>query len=275
MEEFIAVIVLYNCELTRSETYQTLLASAINSGQSIDVIIYDNSPAPVTFIDPAQAALKLTYISDPDNGGVSAAYNAAAKIASERSKAWMLILDQDTTLPAPILQQYFDAITANPAYRLFAPIIISTRDTIISPCRFLYNKGYSSKDRSVGVRSLKNQSLINCGICISLSAFNKLNGFDLGFKLDYSDHDFISRFKKYISSEVYIIDAEVKHSLSVFEHNSLDTDMRRFAYFNNALLRYGSIHGGKLFSIFIVILRCAKLSRAHKSFDFIKALKVY
>jgi rhamnosyltransferase len=273
MEEYITVIVLYKCLLKESETFRSLLASAINHRQLLDVIIYDNSPLPMPMEVYDFAYLNITYISDPDNGGVSAAYNAAARIGGDRSKKWLILFDQDTALPVDILKQYCSSVSSNSYYQLFAPIMVSSHDRVISPCRFILNKGFSTNNRTVGVRSLAMHSLINCGLCISLEAFNNLKGFDEEFKLDYSDHDFINRFKIFVDTNVFLINAVVKHNLSVFEKNSLLSDKARFIYYNHAVLRYSQLYGGKLFSAINLILRCMKLSLSHRSLQFVRILK--
>ena len=58
--------------------------------------------------------LIINYLHDPENSGVSRAYNVGALHAKKNQRQWILLLDQDTTLPDTFLERYGDAIEKNP-----------------------------------------------------------------------------------------------------------------------------------------------------------------
>jgi rhamnosyltransferase len=270
MKKFIAVIVLYNQSLEMSETFISLSKAMARIEDVLELVVYDNSRQPCNIEKLSGNKFVINYIHDPNNPGVSSAYNCAANIGRTSGKDWLLMFDQDTILPDDILLKYLDAIIAYPDEKLFSPLMITTDNKVVSPCKFRFNKGFSTTDTTFGRRSLNGYSLINCGLCIRIETFYEINGYDPQFKLDYSDHDFITRYKKGISNFVVVINSKVSHMLSAKQHNSLESDKQRFFYFRDALIRYSMIHGGKLFSMTNIYLRIFKLSLIHRSGIFLK-----
>ena len=270
MKNFIAVLVLYNIDLSKSETFMSLNDAMQHVDGTLDLVIYDNSPVSIEPDPLTSERFNITYIHDPANPGVSTAYNVAAEIGRKLGKEWLILFDQDTTFPDDILKTYVNTISIHPGEKLFAPLMITGDNKAVSPCRFSINKGFSTTNFSTGKRSLDGHSLINCGLCIKLEAFYKINGYDPEFKLDYSDHDFVSRYKKNINSEVVVLNTRVKHMLSAKQLNSLESDQSRFIYFRDALRRYSMIHGGRLYSNFNILLRGLKLSMMHRTANFLK-----
>ncbi|MDP9076357.1 MAG: glycosyltransferase [Bacteroidota bacterium] len=246
-----------------------MLNSLTNLGFNPDILIYDNSPdiqdAPLN----NQEKLNIIYVADKLNGGVSKAYNYAATIAG-RKKKWLLLFDQDTFFPTDFIQVYIKAIQKNPTEKLFAPVMLTDNDKIISPCVFKLKRGFYGKDKEPGIYSLKNRSLINCGLCINLLSFRNIGGYNEKIKLDFSDHDFVSRFNTQISDRFVLIDLKVKHQLSTALKNTLTADIVRFDYYLEGASQFSSSFGEATILNINALLRALKLGVVHKRFIFIK-----
>ncbi len=187
------IIVIYNTALDDSESFQSVGAMAVN-GAPLDILVYDNSPSSQHIAE--YPGLRITYYHDPENSGVSKAYNVGADHARKAQKEWVLLLDQDTTLPPEILGQYEMTVLQNPEKKLVVPILQLQNGKIFSPCRYKFKRGFYLDKISPGVHSLYQFSPVNSGILVSLSAFFEVGGYNEKVKLDFSDFQFIERFRK-------------------------------------------------------------------------------
>jgi hypothetical protein len=83
MKDFIAVLVLYQTSLQQSATFISITKGLKNSGQHLNLVVYDNTPgynAGLTNGDllMEEIGVTITYKADAANGGVSKAYNFGA-----------------------------------------------------------------------------------------------------------------------------------------------------------------------------------------------------
>lgn len=187
------IIVVYKTELDDSESFQSVRQMTVENGP-LSVFVYDNSPTAQQLKEYPN--LNLTYVHDPKNSGVSKAYNAGAENAKKTKKKWLLLLDQDTTLPANILSHYNEAVTNHPEIHLIVPILKLTDGKIFSPCSYKYKRGFYLNEIQPGIRSLKSLAPVNSGICVRLDTFFVVGGYNENVKLDFSDFQFIERFRK-------------------------------------------------------------------------------
>jgi rhamnosyltransferase len=267
----LAVIVLYKIKLEESPTFNTLTESLIKNGVYLDLLVYDNSPVNGYNVNEIQYHnWNLIYYGDTENSGVSKAYNAAAKQALKTNKKWLLLLDQDTIFPIQTISQYLLALSNYPNQKLFAPIMKVNDNNIISPCKFKYMRGFYIRNIKNGINSLRQYSIINSGLFISVDLFMANNGYNENIKLDFSDHDFMHRLKKNGVDDFVVIDLVVTHELSSAIKNSLLSDQKRFDYY----LIGGSMMASGLREIFFLtlnsFLRASKLSVQHKNASFVK-----
>ncbi len=238
VEEFLdntlIVIVLYNLSLHDTITYQALdkILQEYKSERSVDLFIYDNSPIAYTSVDAVNGNSKFNvdYLHDPTNPGVSKAYNRAADWASDKEKKWLLVLDQDTDLPADGLLRYAQAVESFPDFPLYAPQVYSG-GLLYSPCRYVFHKGSNLRSIDPGVHKTRYRSVINSGLLLYLSAFHEVGGYDEEVQLYFSDHVFFDRIKKYFPNFV-VINCRLEHQLSSVDYNDLSTALTRFAYYS-------------------------------------------
>jgi len=210
LNDILAVMVAYNADLSESETFTSLTDCLITYNLSMDIVVYDNSLKPVSLGDFATCENWLiTYVHDKSNSGVSKAYNTAFSFAQKNNKKWILLLDQDTIFPVKAIPAYIEALTAHPSEHLFVPALV-VGQKLISPCRYYFKRGFRLKDISPGIHSIQHKTILNSGICISASAFQKLNGYNDKIRLYFSDLDFIERYSRLFGS-FCLIDLQCSH----------------------------------------------------------------
>ena len=172
--------------------------------QDLYYYVYDNSLA-----EDVEAKNMISsnffYFHDVTNPGVSYAYNSAVEYAASHNIDWVLLLDQDTFLPCCLLSEYFNAIQINGAISMFVPKIFVEGRGYMSPCLFKHKRGRFMFTVPTGIVQSKQYTVINSGIMLSASSFIECGGYNNSVYLDYSDHDFFSRFKLY-NPFFYVID---------------------------------------------------------------------
>ncbi len=220
------VIVVYNTKLETSESFQSVEGMR-RRGNTLDLIVYDNSPTPQQPIETP--GLRITYFHDPENSGVSKAYNVAAAHATALRKEWILLLDQDTTLPADILEAYQNEIDRHPEISLFVPVLKLQNGKIFSPCSYRFKRGFYLKTIAAGIHSLNKLAPVNSGMLVNLKAFHEVGGYNEKVKLDFSDFQFIERFRK-VYKTFYVVDIICEQDFSD-EEISLPTQAKRFRYY--------------------------------------------
>lgn len=273
MKDFIAVLVLYKLSLQKSATYLSINRSLKVHRQILDLIVYDNTPEYNTNLSSSNTPINIdnvsiTYIPDYENSGVSKAYNRAQSIGKSKGKKWLLLLDQDTNFPENTISKYISAVLAYPSDLLFAPIMIVDQEKIVSPCHFKFMRGFSLRSINTGVNSLKKYSIINSGMCIDNKSFKINDGYNEKIKLDFSDHDFIKRFKTLVGDRFIVIDLKVCHQLSSTITNSTDSDFARFDYYLQGAKHISVSLKEKLFLQINAFIRACKLSFNHRNFCF-------
>jgi len=182
-----------------------------------------------------------------------------------------LLLDQDTNFPADTFPAYEAAINNFPGEKLFVPVMLTSLNEIISPGKFKWMRGFYAKAMKPGINNLHGYSTINCGMCIALGAFNENNGYNELIKLDFSDHDFIRRFKKNITTSFVVIELKVRHNLSTSEKVTFNQDRVRFKYYLDGSGHFSQSPGDSVLLNMHAFLRALKLTVAHKNLFFLKS----
>lgn len=225
IETILFVIVLYNSDYYKCNTYKTL----ISSQQNPNVFICDNSRNAQLIQEP-----NIKYSHHPENPGLSFAYNEAAKYAQEKGYQWMLLLDQDTCFPDRILESYIHGIKSNQDIKLLAPPVCVGSGRYMSPIKLCWKFGSLSKNAPRNqIVSLHDYSPINSGICVSVDYFFKAGGYKNEVFLDYSDFQFIERLRK-VSDKCFILDTEIHQEFSALVDDK-DKALGRYALFCKSL----------------------------------------
>lgn len=222
-KKILIVIVLYNCKLNESKSFLSLAPPLEN------LIVFDNSESPQ---DISVYAGKAVYIHNGTNIGLSACYNKAAKYAKDNGYQWLLLLDQDTDFSGVSLADYLNAIKNYKDCNIIAPLVKCGKYTM-SPAVLKLKIPHVSLTEFRGVVSLEKISLINSGMCVSIRSFWNCGGYNEKVFLDFSDHEFLRRYKKY-NSVAYILPQLIKQDFSVVTDDKMKS-LARFKMFCRSL----------------------------------------
>ncbi|PTB96812.1 hypothetical protein C9994_05720 [Marivirga lumbricoides] len=274
ISDIFAVVVTYNSLFHASDTMRSLDLSLQKINKNLDILIYDNSPInQKEYYDKLTLdRFNITYFSDLSNSGVSTAYNEAAKIAKERDKKWVLLLDQDTNFSTNIFEAYFDAIFKNShEIKLFVPILKLEDGRIFSPSRYKLKRGFMIKNISPGIHSLKSLSPVNSGMLIDIEAFFEVGGYNEKVWLDFSDFQFIERFRKKFKS-FCVLDSIGYQDFSNENINFTDA-LTRFRIYCDCVIhceKKGLLD--RMIYFALTFSRAVSLSLKYKKIDFILLL---
>lgn len=219
--KILVVLVIYKVRVQDSPTYQSLLDAGL-LGVSVShfaVLVYDNSPQMQVSI--TLDAPRLQYIHDPANGGLAAAYNQALKVAITGGFEWLLLLDQDTTLPAKYFSAVCDAAAELAGDHTVSAIVpkVKSGEKLVSPSEVL--PGWRLRPIPSGHGGLCDLKLtaINSGTVIRTSFVCQLGGFNSDFWLDCLDHWLFTALHA-AKKRLYVLDAVITHDLSVLDYNN-------------------------------------------------------
>lgn len=264
--KILPVIVLYCRNINNCDSIASLSKSPDLYDYIDTLFVHDNTPEPCDY--PVQfEQLKVHYVHDMNNSGVSKAYNQAAKYAQENGYEWLLLLDQDTVLPDDALTKYQNAINEHPDLPIYAPILRTKEGAICSPCTFKWHRGFTPKSINLGKNSLKELSPINSCMLVNVEKLIQVGGYNENAFLDFSDFQFIERVsKKYTHFSVVNFTAEQDFSNDTKNEISL---IRRFKIYCKCALgceKNSLIDRVQYFTI--VMMRATKLFLRTKNVQF-------
>jgi len=237
--ELMVVLVLYEMEIHDSSAVISLTTALQSIQQTTSIFIYDNSQNAHTHT--LGENWQITYRHDPNNPGVSKAYNEGFKCAKAQNKSWMLLVDQDTEFEKNFFFKIEGAIKTNPDQKLIVPIMIDKKG-IVSPFHFHFGRGIRLKNIGPGNYQLSYKKFINSGMLISRDLFELAGGFDERYKLDFSDISFIERLKLFWKTFL-VIDSKCTHSLFATQGNSLEKTLERFKIYSQSANLLGNQTG--------------------------------
>ncbi|MDB5121050.1 MAG: rhamnosyltransferase [Sphingobacteriales bacterium] len=214
IDRVIAVIVLYNTVGNDSIALKSLARSLASKNFTLDTVVYDNRASPQEengIFDASE--LNIHYYQDYSNSGLSKAYNLASRIGIKLKKEWILLLDEDTDLPVDSVDKYLEALNHNCQVKLFAPILKQSDNLILSPCKYFFKRGFPLSDITLGENRFKDRAVLNSGLLINLTAYSDCGGHNELINLDFSDFNFIERFKKSCST-FFVVDLICTHNFS-------------------------------------------------------------
>jgi GT2 family glycosyltransferase len=215
-KQIVAVVVLYKRQPKASQTLMSLasvFAQAPALLQSIEVLIWDNSPAALEHVD---LPFPFDYQHAGRNVGTSGAYNKAMELAEAQGSPWLLLLDQDTTVSAeflPRMLEYSHTLQDSPEVGSVVPFVYS-HGHLVSP-RLLkrFNRNLQIPLTFHGV-CRKRGYAINSSALLRVAALRDIGGYSEEFWLDLSDvYTFQAMYWKgrfmYVASDLVL-----QHSLS-------------------------------------------------------------
>ncbi len=225
----LAVVVLYNCELSQSQSVSSLLRILNENpalAQHFSLVLYDNSPQPQSLA--IQAGFPISYAHDPDNGGLAPAYNFALQRAEADGYKWLLLLDQDTSLTREFLLELLETAGSLDTRSEVAAIVpkLLVNGEVHSPApsfidqlrRQFLRPPQAMKQDVVGVQQ-QHLCAYNSGSTLRVSALRSIGGFPAEFWLDFLDHAvfhalFVSGYR------MYVMQTALAHD---FSHTEMET----------------------------------------------------
>lgn len=220
------LIVLYRCRPQDSATIRTLLAQDRADGR-VTVTLWDNSPEgheDCPAIKRLRAAFgTVDYVHCPDNLPLSQVYNRFVQSSGGRV---VLILDQDSTLPATHLAVLQRDLARFPDVMLFVPRILSG-GSLISPGRFGRIKGGRIGTIAAGLHRAAGHTAIASGMAIRTEVFDRGLTFNEDLWLYAIDTDFFLRFRDRFDS-FCVMDVDVIHGSALRSALTLEQRLFRF-----------------------------------------------
>ena len=257
-----AVIVLYNESLQDSVTYQSLLALA-----NIPFLVYDNSQNP----ENHQADSTFQIFLNPDNPGVSAAYNYAWSWAVKNDFTHLLLLDSDSNFPQNAIEVYRKFVEKNQE-QVIVPTMNSAK-RVISPFYFKFGKTQYGEGISYGEISSRSILSINSGMLVPISVFELTKGYNENLPLDWSDIAFVRKLRKHGVNSVHI-PLIVEHGLSEHHKANVESVKFRFEKQVEGLHHVAENRIEKCMMYFWLVLKSVKLTVKYKSIWFFKRVLV-
>jgi GT2 family glycosyltransferase len=204
-------------------SYFAILRDNPAMASHFSLVIYDNSPerhqVPQDF--------PVHYVHDPANPGLAAAYNYALAQAEETGHAWLLLLDQDTTLSGEFLAELIECANAFRTEDNVAAIVpkLMVRGTILSPAehfldflRHQFRNYVQTLGQAAGIQQGR-VSAYNSGSTLSVPVLRSIGGFPKEFWLDYLDHA-VFHALCISGRRVYVLHAVLQHDLAESDLNA-------------------------------------------------------
>ncbi len=222
MEKILICCVVYNQDLFKTNTYQSLLKN------EDDVFIYDNSEKSLT--SKSQLPQNWIYKTTGKNEGLSKAYNIAVEYANKNKYKWILFTDQDTLFSKNAFKIYEKSIKQYPKDNLFCPIVFMNKRKVMSPLKNIKYLWYKDGHIKPGdLIDLSNFSVINSGMMVNVNTFIAAGGYNESVFLDFSDFQFLEKLSE-ICQNGRVIDVECSQSFSNQEQSKVQK-INRFRLF--------------------------------------------
>lgn len=267
-------IVTYKEHFDKSVTYNKLIESFFvsNLSNQISIFIFDNTPQDDvhhyntinTSVDDKRINLK--YFTKRNNIGLAKAYNFLADKATQESYQWIVLLDQDTSLPLNFFEMYY---SASADFAVQAPIIFSN-DTMISPAKYInYRTSELNNNNLTSALLINNITCINSGLLLNLNYFRSIGGYNENLFLDFCDHDFFDKIRLSDEKELGIIECKLQQDFSSNNHTKEQAKLR-YKLFLKDLNTYSKDKNAINLFMRIDLPRLLKLTYQYKSLSFIK-----
>ncbi|RYD26126.1 MAG: glycosyltransferase [Lysobacteraceae bacterium] len=215
----LAVLVLYGRKPDEAASWSTLLALLGQDGPlRLDhCVVHDNSPERhVPTIAPAS---NISVRWTPDNSGTAGAYIEAAHVARAHGCEWLLLLDQDTDLPADYLNRAAHALDDQPDASVLVPKVRHGGE-LVSPATI--GRTGSVQPTACPTAHAGIPTAISSGIIMHHTAFAAVLPFPRAIWLDYVDHWMFLSFARR-GLRMGFIDADLSHDLSIRTPHTLST----------------------------------------------------
>ena len=222
--KLIAVVVLYDCDLEKSNTLNTLNLNFLNNKiffKSFKLVIYDNGL--LNQENKLSIPFNHVYYHDSRNIGLISAYNFALNEGVKNQYDWLLLLDQDSSLPKYFISSVFSNIAKVSEKQNIQAVVPKMRGNgkVFSPSKVIYGGIHRPvEDSFTGVYNSGDLCPIGSASALRISFIKEKNILECLFKTDCLDRWIFYSIHKN-NGKVYIFDLIVDHELSVMDYSKL------------------------------------------------------
>lgn len=267
--EILALIIVYGQIPVETTSYKTLAATRKTSAK-VRLLIWDNSPEPHhTDESFALNFEQATYISTPENVGLSTIYNKVIKKHLHHTE-FLLLLDQDSAIPSDFFEHFSRHSSQHPEIDLFLPTI-RANGRFVSPLPYFYGWGRYWKTPRKGIQSSKFRCAINSGMMISGKYLKgDFSGYDERLRFYGTDTQFMVTYAR-SRNEFFIMDTTIDHDLSFFGATSKNK-ASKFLEMKSAYTWIYEKHPYYQRTLNIIVMSIVSIVYAfkHKSLSFLK-----
>jgi glycosyltransferase involved in cell wall biosynthesis len=225
-----------------SSAFKTLLVAKASMGfeqADVQVLLYDNT---LGGCDPGPLPDGVRYEAAGQNAGLVPAYNLALSIAQQEQSAWLLILDQDTTLLPDFLSRICRVASEVETDTKIAAIVPKMLDHG-RPVAPVFMRFWGASYAAAGCLGTSQREVhaTNSATLFRVASLKEIGGFSPYFWLDYLDGYVFHQL--YVHGlQVYIArDIEVAHALSLLHGGDLTPE--RFQNILRAESAYWDLYG--------------------------------
>tara|TARA_B100001057_G_C22826786_1_gene941761 strand:- start:1353 stop:2198 length:846 start_codon:yes stop_codon:yes gene_type:complete len=211
--KILIVVVLYEKSIYNCDTIKSLKTNNLAKKKNYSLLVFDNSLK--SNIEDSKS-LDCEYYHSNLNKGVLGAYKYALKKANEKYFDWILMLDDDTTLPNDFLSKSLlnlNKVSNNDIISAVVPKIFDG-NKLISPSRVYRGGIHLSFNKSFEGTSDKYLCAIGSCSIIRTSFINQIGGFKTNFILDCFDRWMFQQIHIY-KKKVFVSNISVRHKLSI------------------------------------------------------------
>ncbi len=183
------------------------------------MLLWDNSPSPLKI---PELPFLFCYVHSERNRGVSGAYNGALEQAEASGCPWLLLLDQDTSLPKGFLERMLGYSRELETDKRIATVVpfVKSNGMLVSPRRFGRWVRNHQIERSVSGYFREDAYAVNSGTLMRAESLREVGGYSELFWLDLSDA-YIFHVLHLRGKWMYIAgDLEVPHSIATLDFNA-------------------------------------------------------
>jgi GT2 family glycosyltransferase len=221
--EIVAIVVLYNCNIEKSQTIISLLNNYKNNKNyfnNFSLIIYDNGEfnQKSKIIIPFQ----YEYVHDSTNRGLAVAYNYSLKNFKTENNSWLFLLDQDSTLPIDFIYKLkldLKIVQYNSEVVAVVPKM-HHGNYFFSPSKILYGGTMRPIDMTHSGIYKNNIFAIGSGSVIRYTFLKSINGFNEFFWIDSLDRWLYHIINK-MGKSVFVSNIILEHELSIMNYGLL------------------------------------------------------
>ncbi len=228
-------------------------------------VAVDNSPIPDQSVHHRLAASGATIIVNANRGGIGGAFNLGLRHLQSRGATTAVLLDQDSTVPAGLLETLAHACQSldMPDYIIGPRVFdINARRCVPAMTFTRFRLRCRSVDACPPSALLPCSFLVSSGSVISLSAYERIGHFNEDFVVDHVDSDYCLRAQACGVMVAMSCAATLEHQLGRMTTHRLfglalttsnHPALRRYYFARNAI-RLARTHGRRLPSVALVNL---------------------